>query len=416
MKTIAVLGAGMVGTGTALALQARGFNVVLLDRASPGTETSHGCAGIIQGEACEPYSLPRDFGTLFRIAAGFDNSVDWDVAGLLRLARPLFSYWRHSAPTKHSLIGPLYAPLARRATQDHAMWIAVSGSEELIRREGYRVIFRDEVSFETQARNAARLRDRYGVEFDSESSIQLAAAEPALLQPLAGSIRWRDAWTCSDPGALVQAYAAHFARSGGTVKNAAVLSLEQYRSGWRVHSDVGAIDAEQVVVALGPWSPQILAPLGYKIEMVRKRGYHLNFEYPREKGAAWLNAPLLDNAFGAVYVPLKRGIRIATGADLSATLPEHPRQLRRAEVAARQLLEFGGPADPSFWTGVRPCMPDMLPVVGAAPRHRGLWFNFGHGHQGFTLGPTTGEILAEAIAQGTSDGFRSLAPARLFPG
>jgi D-amino-acid dehydrogenase len=42
-------------------------------------------------------------------------------------------------------------------------------------------------------------------------------------------------------------------------------------------------------------------------------------------------------------------------------------------------------------------MADMLPVVGPAPRHDGLWFNFGHGHQGFTLGPTTAGLLAEAM-------------------
>jgi D-amino-acid dehydrogenase len=40
----------------------------------------------------------------------------------------------------------------------------------------------------------------------------------------------------------------------------------------------------------------------------------------------------------------------------------------------------------------------MLPVMGPAPRHRGLWFNFGHGHQGFTLGPVAGRLLAELIS------------------
>lgn len=39
----------------------------------------------------------------------------------------------------------------------------------------------------------------------------------------------------------------------------------------------------------------------------------------------------------------------------------------------------------------------MLPVIGAAPRHPGLWFNLGHGHQGFTLGPVSGRLLAELV-------------------
>ena len=40
----------------------------------------------------------------------------------------------------------------------------------------------------------------------------------------------------------------------------------------------------------------------------------------------------------------------------------------------------------------------MLPVMGPAPRHRGLWFNFGHAHQGFTLGPVAGRLLAEMVS------------------
>ncbi len=53
--------------------------------------------------------------------------------------------------------------------------------------------------------------------------------------------------------------------------------------------------------------------------------------------------------------------------------------------------------EPAPWLGARPCTADMLPVMGAAPRHRGLWFNLGHAHQGFTLGPVSGRLLAELI-------------------
>ena len=82
-----------------------------------------------------------------------------------------------------------------------------------------------------------------------------------------------------------------------------------------------------------------------------------------------------------------------TGSDAPAT----PIQLAHAEAAARQLLDLGEPVEPEPWYGTRPCTPDMLPVLGMAPRHRGLWMNFGHGHQGFTLGPATGRLLAEIM-------------------
>ena len=55
-RSILVLGAGMVGTCTALHLQQRGYEVVLVDRRAPGLETSLGNAGLIQREAVEPYA------------------------------------------------------------------------------------------------------------------------------------------------------------------------------------------------------------------------------------------------------------------------------------------------------------------------------------------------------------------------
>jgi len=60
-------------------------------------------------------------------------------------------------------------------------------------------------------------------------------------------------------------------------------------------------------------------------------------------------------------------------------------------------ITLGAPADDKTWLGRRPCLPDMLPIVGPAPRHQGLWFDFGHHHLGFTLGPVTGRLLAEMM-------------------
>ncbi|MEI2814474.1 MAG: FAD-dependent oxidoreductase [Burkholderiaceae bacterium] len=74
---IIVLGAGMVGTCTALQLQTRGFEVILIDRRSPGLETSYGNAGLIQQEAVEPYAMPRDVGFLMKSALGLGAEVSW---------------------------------------------------------------------------------------------------------------------------------------------------------------------------------------------------------------------------------------------------------------------------------------------------------------------------------------------------
>ena len=61
LKTdVLVLGAGIVGVAAALQIQARGREVVLVDRRGAGEETSFGNAGIIERASVFPYPFPRD--------------------------------------------------------------------------------------------------------------------------------------------------------------------------------------------------------------------------------------------------------------------------------------------------------------------------------------------------------------------
>ena len=72
-------------------------------------------------------------------------------------------------------------------------------------------------------------------------------------------------------------------------------------------------------------------------------------------------------------------------------------RFRGAFAADEHLGLLGEAVDAKPWMGARPCLPDMLPVIGKAPRHPGLWFDFGHQHHGLTLGPATGRLLAEMM-------------------
>jgi D-amino-acid dehydrogenase len=47
-----------------------------------------------------------------------------------------------------------------------------------------------------------------------------------------------------------------------------------------------------------------------------------------------------------------------------------------------------------IWTGVRPCSPDGLPIIGATAKWSNLYFATGHGMLGLTLGPITGKLIA----------------------
>lgn len=83
----------------------------------------------------------------------------------------------------------------------------------------------------------------------------------------------------------------------------------------------------------------------------------------------------------------------------------------RAEAAAREGVDLPEPVEAQPWRGARPCTADMLPVIGPAPRHPGLWFNFGHAHQGFTLGPASERLPAEMLDCET----KSVDPATFAP-
>lgn len=409
--SVIVLGAGMVGTCTALHLQQRGVDVTLVDRRAPGLETSFGNAGIIQREAVEPYAFPRDPGFLLQVALGRGAEVHWHPRGLWQMAGALLRYFGHSHPVAHARATEAYSRLIEHATDTHAPLIDAAGAGDLLRREGFRFVFRTKRALDEALQRAERLEARFGVRHRAENGAALRETEPALKGPLAGAVHWLDPWTVQDPGALVQRYADLFVARGGRLLTGDALSLEATGSGWSVQTGAGRIEAAQAVVALGPWADGAIRRLGYRMPLFIKRGYHQH--YP---SASRLNQPVLDAERGYVLAPMHRGLRLTTGAEFAPIdAPPTPVQLARAEALARELIELGEPLAEPPWLGARPCSADMLPVMGPAPWHRGLWFNFGHGHQGFTLGPVAGRLLAEMICgEPTLVDAQAFAPARLL--
>jgi D-amino-acid dehydrogenase len=408
MSDVMVLGAGMVGVSTALALQAAGKSVVIVDRKGPGQETSYGNAGVIQAEAVEPYALPLDPVALVKIAFKLRNDINYHFSALPSHVRPVWEYFLASLPGRYKEISKTYSKLALRSTADHAPLIAASGADNLIRRGGLRFVFRTQEALDKAAKDAERIHEAYGPPMKIIDGAELAVAEPSIKIPLKGAVHWTGSWSCMDPGGLTEAYANLFVSRGGTIVTGDAETLTRAENGWTVKGPDGPVTAANVVVALGPWSPLLLKKFGYDIPLLRKRGYHRHFA-----GGATLNAPVFDSENATVISPMIKGIRVLTGAELArfGAMPT-PVQLEHSSEAAGELLDLGKPVEAEPWFGNRPCMPDMLPLVGKAPRHDGLWFHFGHGHQGFTLGPTTSALLAEEMTGGTAP-VPELSPSRL---
>ncbi len=396
---ILVLGAGMVGVGTALALQQRGHAVTLIDRTQPGRETSYRNAGIIQREAVQPYAFPRDIATLARIVSAKSNDVHYHVGALWRMAPHLFRYWASSAPRRYATVVQTYSRLIEHCIAEHAGWIEAAGATDLVRKEGWLQMYRSAPAFEAAAAQATAVARAHGLACAVLGSAALAAAQPMLRIPLAGAVHWQEPWTVLDPGELVARYASLFVKRGGSFATGDALTLRADGAGWAVDTGGagqarGPVHAAHVVIALGPWADTLTRRLGYRLPLFIKRGYHRHYACEAMPGM-----PVLDVERGALLAPMALGLRITTGAEFARQdAPATPVQLLRAEASARELVRLGEPLEADPWLGSRPCTADMQPIVGAAPRHPGLWFNFGHAHQGFTLGPVTGRLLAEQIS------------------
>ncbi|KAF1019419.1 MAG: D-amino acid dehydrogenase 1 [Paracidovorax wautersii] len=392
-EEVLVLGAGMVGVSTALALQQRGCQVVLLDRRPPGRETSYGNAGFIQREAVQPYAFPRDWASLWNVALGRGNDVHLHWRALPALAPRLWRYWRQSAPGPYADVAAAYSRLIAHCITEHQVFIEAAGAGDLVRRDGWLQAYRVPALFEATARAAQAVAQAHGLRCQVLDGAGLAQLEPGLKETLAGALHWQDPWTISDPGELVERYAALFVQRGGRIVQGDAQTLRQAGSGWAVRTDEGELQAAQAVLALGPWAEAHTRRLGYRLPLFIKRGYHRHYT-----GGGTLQRPLLDTDHGVVLAPMKRGLRLTTGAEFAAQdAPATPVQLVRAERAVERLLGLGQPVEDTPWLGARPCTVDMKPVIGPAPRHRGLWFHFGHGHQGFTLGPASARLLAERL-------------------
>jgi len=392
---VLVLGAGMVGVGAALHLQQRGRDVILVDRHElAGEETSFGNGGIIECASVFPYMFPRDFGQILQYAMNSTPQVRYQFSDLPTFLPWLARYFLASSPDRalHSAMAEL--PLIRRSLIEHEALIAEAEVPELLRRTGWIKLFRSDATLEKATRDFERAK-HYDVAGEALDGKAIVAREPNLTGDFAGAIHFPAPGFVPDPGALAKAYAALFKRKGGRFVVGDARTLEQDAGGWRVGGSGGTAIARDVVVALGPWSDLVFRPLGYSIPLNVKRGYHLHLA-PR--GNAVLNHPVLDSDLGYLLAPMNRGIRLTTGVEFARRdAPPTPIQLQRALPRAHALFPLGDAVDAKPWMGARPCLPDMLPVIGKAPRHAGLWFDFGHQHHGLTLGPVTGRLLAEMM-------------------
>ncbi|MFM0342985.1 NAD(P)/FAD-dependent oxidoreductase [Paraburkholderia sp. RL17-347-BIC-D] len=391
---VIVLGAGIVGVSSALHLQDRGQRVALVDRRGPGEETSFGNAGLIESSSVVPYAFPRNLGTLLRYARNRSTDLYWDYRALPSFAGWLARFWWESSPERLMAAAHDMLPLIRQSVAEHDALIERAGLEQLSSDKGWIEAFRTQAEFSRQAAASEVTASTYGLHVAALDAAALAAREPGVATGFCGALHWQDPKSIVNPGALTKGYARLFEQGGGALLIGEATTLKPEGGTWTVETSSGRISARDVVVALGPWSDQVFAPLGYRIPLRAKRGYHMHYQPTKPI----LSMPLVDSQQGYVVAPMEGRLRLTTGVEI-AWRDAKPTgiQLERAERTARPTFGLGARLDERPWLGLRPCTPDMRPVIGPAARHKGLWFAFGHNHHGLTLGPVTGRLLAEMM-------------------
>ena len=146
------------------------------------------------------------------------------------------------------------------------------------------------------------------------------ALEPSLAPVFRHAVHWTGAVSVTNPLAVTRAYAARFAALGGLsfTGDARTLHRADGRLAGRYRGRPARCRRCRWSRS-GPWAPDVLDPLGIRLPLAVKRGYHWHF---RPQGNAGLSRPVLDAENGYVLAPMEQGIRLTTGAEFAA--PRRP--------------------------------------------------------------------------------------------
>jgi D-amino-acid dehydrogenase len=389
-----VIGAGTVGVSCAWHLQRRGVQVTLIDSELPGQSTSFGNAGCISKTSVFPFSHPGVIRKLpgWLLDPGGPVRIRWSQ--LPRVAPWLYRFWRAGSRRRVAEIVAAQLSLMEHVVSDFDEILAATESEHLRAAHGMILLYDSEDGFAADAWKY-RERDRHGLSWRRLERDELTELEPrvrlgkgvALFEPL-----WQHV---TDPGGMTARFADAAIGRGARWLRDRVKVVTTDASGVKVETVSGrSLRADRLILATGVWSNHLLRPLGFKVPLMPKRGYHTMFAQP----AIELSRPVMSASRHVLLTPMASGLRISGTAEFAAldTPPDYTRARALVDVARQFVPDLGG-SGVTEWMGQRPMTPDSLPVLGPLPGRENVVCAFGHGHYGLTQGPTTGKLIARMV-------------------
>ncbi|MEJ8568135.1 NAD(P)/FAD-dependent oxidoreductase [Elongatibacter sediminis] len=387
-----VIGAGIVGASCAWHLTRRGADVTVVDPEQPGQATSYGNAGCLSTSSIFPFSYPG----VIRQVPG------WllDPLGPMRIRWQHFPqllpwfwrFWRAGTRQRVNAVAAAQHRLMATVLEDYDQILQATGAGGLRESRGMILLYGSEAEYEGD-RWHYDLRDRFGLAWQRLSAGELAEREPAIRLGQGVAV-FDPAWQHLTSPADVTRTIAEAAFAGGAHwVNEKVRRVTDDGDGvTAILSDGRRLGGDRLVLAAGPWSNTLLGPLGARVPLTPKRGYHSMLLRP----SVQLHQPVMQFSEYVMMTPMRDGLRVAGTAEFARldAAPDYRRAKALLQHAQRFLPGLEGEAV-TEWMGQRPMMPDSLPVIGPLPGHPRVLCALGHGHYGLTQGPTTGRIIAD---------------------
>lgn len=391
----------MIGVSSAWYLVRAGFEVTVVEReAGPGRETSFANAGQISPGYASPWAAPgvplKALKWLFTKHSPLVVKPGLDPRQYLWLLRLL----RNCTAHRYAVNKARMVRLARYSTACLDDLRAELGLDYEGRRLGTVQLFRTQSQLDAAGHDIAVL-EHYGVPFELLDRAGIVKAEPALagvVDQFTGALRLPDDQT-GDCALFTQLLAERAKAAGVEFRfNAKVEALEA--SGDRI-TDArinGRVErADRYVLALGSYTPRLLAPLGIRLPVYPLKGYSLTVPITDTTMAP--SSTVLDESYKVAVTRFDRRIRVGGTAEVCGfDLSQPTRRRATLEKVLADLYPQGGDlSQGEFWAGLRPATPDGTPVVGAT-RFGNLYLNTGHGTLGWTLACGSGHAIADIIS------------------
>ena len=398
IRSVAVVGAGMVGLSTAFFLREQGLEVTVVDRTGVASGASWGNAGWLTPSLATPLPEPAVLRYGVRAMLSPSSPVYVPVAADANLARFMTGFLLHSTNkawlrAMHSLI-----PMNDRALDafDHlaANGVAEPTHEAAPMVAGFaRLADAQPLYAELEAiAEAGGHIDYELVDGSRAQKICPTLSDQVRVAVLIRGERFINPITYMDS-------LADTVREQGVryVFGSEVTDITDEGSGVVLETTgEGGGRYDAVVVATGAWMGDLVRPFGVKKVVQAGRGYSFSVE-----ADPMPTNPIYLPAVRVAITPLGERLRVAGMMEFRR--PEAALDQRRIKAIVDSARPFLRGVDlddrQDEWVGSRPVTTDGMPLIGASESPRVLVAG-GHGMWGITLGPITGQLLAEQIVTG----------------